>query len=400
MGNDAATPYLDFEAPAFWADPYPYYARLRRHEPVHHSPAGDWYLTRYADVAQALRDRRLVRESPGGASPLTREARPPMALEKIIAQWMVYRDPPDHTRLRALAAKALMPLLGKGLEARIAAIAGRLFDQLESAGRMEVIADLAHPLPVIVICEIMGVPAADSDRFKSWAHAITAAVDRGRSEDMERCAPAVAALSDYFRELIQARRRQPRDDLMSALIAQTGAGALSEDELLSTSIFLLWAGHETTKNLIGNGLLALLQHPGQLALLRQNPGLIDTAVEELLRYESPVQKIGRWATEDISIGASTVPSGHYLISLLGAANRDPQQYAEPDRLDITRAGNRHMALGHGIHVCLGASLARIEAQVTINTALRRFPKLALATERVEWRRYTAFRSLEALPVVF
>jgi cytochrome P450 len=217
---------------------------------------------------------------------------------------------------------------------------------------------------------------------------------------MERCAPAVAALSDYFRALIGARRRQPRNDLISALIAQTEGGALSDDELLSTSIFLLWAGHETTKNLIGNGLLALLQHPDQLAMLRQNPGLIDSAVEELLRYESPVQKIGRWTTEDITIGASTVPAGRYLISLLGAANRDPQQYADPDRLDISRGGGRHLAFGHGIHLCLGASLARIEAQIAINTALRRFPKLALATDRVEWRRYTAFRSLEALPVVF
>jgi len=268
---------------------------------------------------------------------------------------------------------------------------------------MDVIADLAYPLPVTVICEMLGVPAGDRDTFRQWSLDIARSLDAillpTDPEVVTRGNAARRALENYFRGLIAERRTRPQADLLTALIAAEEQGdTLSEGELLATCVLLLIAGHETTVNLIGNGLLALLRHPDQLRRLRDDPALIQTAVEELLRYDSPVQRSGRIPNTDVEIGGKTIPKGSLVSALIGAANRDPAQFPDPDRLDVGRSDNRHIAFGWGIHFCLGAPLARVEGQIAINTLLRRKSALALATESPQWRESSALRGLKALPV--
>jgi cytochrome P450 len=270
---------------------------------------------------------------------------------------------------------------------------------------MDLIEEFAYPLPVRVICEMLGVPVKDHERFKAWGLDIARGLDAimlpPDSEVGQRSVAGRRGLAEYFRELIAERRAAPRDDMLSALIVAEEAGdKLNEEELLATCILLLVAGHETTVNLIGNGTLALLRHPDQLQKLRENPGLIVTAVEELLRFDGPVQRTARIPSEDITIGGRTIPKGEMVMPFLGAADRDPAQFPDPDRLDITRADNRHIAFGMGIHFCLGAPLARMEGQIAINTLLARLPKLALATDRPQFRQSLTLRGLQVLPVGF
>ncbi len=387
-------------APEFLADPYPMYHRLRAEEPVHHSPLGFWVLTRYVDVVAALRDPRLAKEAIAGfiaarfGAPI-----PQMGLS------MLDRDPPDHTRLRALVSKAFTPRVVETLRPHIQQIVDGLVDAAEGRGAMDLIEHFAYPLPVIVICEMLGVPVEDHERFKGWGLDIARGLDAillpPDSDVGRRAVAGRRALAEYFRDLIAERRAAPRADMLSALIAAEEAGdKLSEDELLATCILLLVAGHETTVNLIGNGTLALLRHPDQLRRLRDNPGLIGTAVEELLRYDGPVQRTARIPSEDITIGGHTIPKGEMVMPFIGAADRDPAQFPEPDRLDITRADNRHIAFGWGIHFCLGAPLARVEGQIAINTLLQRLPKLALDTDTPEFRQSLTLRGLRTLPVRF
>lgn len=392
---------LDFDSPEFLADPYPLYQRLRAADPVHLSPWGDWYLTRYADVTMALSDPRFCRESPGGPNPLSSEQREPTALDRMMTMWMIYRDPPGHTRLRGLVNKAFTPQMVEGLRPRIESIVGDLLDDVRDAGSMDIIADLAYPLPVIVISEMLGVPVADRGRLKGWSHRLAEALDTGVTEDLARGVPVTVELTAYFRELAAEKRAHPQDDLISSLIAAEAEGdILSEEELLATCVLILLTGHETTKNLIGNGLLALLRNPRQLQILKDDPGSIKTAIEELLRYDSPVQKMSRWTTESVTIGRTTVPKGQLVVSLLGAANRDPEQFPDPDRLDIARRDGAHVAFGRGIHTCLGAGLARIEAQIAIGAVLRRMPRLALQEDGLAWQKTTSLRGLDRFHVSF
>ncbi len=392
---------LDFDSPDFLADPYPLYHRLRAADPVHRSPWGDWYLTRYADVAIALSDPRFCRESPGSPNPLSGEQREPTAVDRMMTKWMIYRDPPAHTRLRELVNSAFTPQVAEELRPRIESIVGDLLDDVQDAGSMEIVADLAYPLPVIVISEMLGVPADDRNLLKEWSRGLTKALDTGKPEDVARAMPASLELTAYFRELVTEKRKRPKDDLISSLIAAEAEGdKLSEEELLANCVLLLLTGHETTKNLIGNGLLALLRNPRQLQKLKDDSGLIKTAVEEFLRYDSPVQKICRWTTEDIKIGDKTIPKGHLVVSLLGAANRDPEQFPDPDRLDITRRHGAHVAFGRGIHTCLGAPLARIEGPIAIDAVLRRMPRLALQEDGFAWQKTTSLRGLERFHVSF
>jgi len=270
---------------------------------------------------------------------------------------------------------------------------------------MDLIEEFAYPLPVNVICDMLGVPVRDHERFKQWGLDIARGLDAimlpPDSEVGKRSIAGRRALAEYFRELIAARRAAPREDMLSALIAAEEAGdKLNEDELLATCILLLVAGHETTVNLIGNGTLALLRHPAELRRLREDPGIIGTAVEELLRFDGPVQRTARIPSEDITIGGRTIPKGEMVMPFIGAADRDPAQFPEPDRLDLTRADNRHIAFGMGVHFCLGAPLARMEGQIAINTLLKRLPKLALATDRPEHRQSLTLRGLQSLPVSF
>ncbi len=388
--------------PAFVADPYPTYHRLRVEDPVHHSPLGFWVLTRYPDVMAMLRDPRLVKE-PIAAFVAARfgMAAPPPGLGLS----MLDRDPPDHTRLRGLVSKAFTPKALESLRPGIQKIVDELVADAAGKGQMDLIEEFAYPLPVRVICEMLGVPVKDHERFKAWGLDIARGLDAimlpPDSEVGRRSIAGRRALADYFRELIAARRAAPRDDMLSALIAAEEAGdKLNEEELLATCILLLVAGHETTVNLIGNGTLALLRHPDQLQKLRENPGLIVTAVEELLRFDGPVQRTARIPSEDLTIGGRTIPKGELVMPFLGAADRDPAQFPDPDRLDITRADNRHIAFGMGIHFCLGAPLARMEGQIAINTLLARLPKLALATDRPQFRQSLTLRGLQALPVSF
>jgi pimeloyl-[acyl-carrier protein] synthase len=389
-------------APEFVADPYPTYHRLRAEDPVHQSPLGFWVLTRYEDVVASLRDPRMIKE-PIAAFVAARFGLPAPPLGMGLS--MLDRDPPDHTRLRGLVSKAFTPRVIEQLRPHIQQIVDGLLDRVQGDREMDLIEQFAYPLPVIVICEMLGVPVADHERFKGWGLDIARGLDAimlpPDSPVAERSVLARRALADYFRGLITERRRAPRDDMLSGLIAAEEAGdKLSEDELLATCILLLVAGHETTVNLIGNGSLALLRHPAELRRLREDPGLIVTAVEELLRFDGPVQRTARIPSEDVTIGGKTIGKGEMVMPFIGAADRDPAQFPDPDRLDIGRTENRHIAFGWGIHFCIGAPLARVEGQIAINTLLRRMPRLALATAEPQHRQSLTLRGLTSLPVSF
>ena len=387
--------------PEFLADPYPMYHRLRAEDPVHHSPLGFWVLTRYEDVVSVLRDPNFAKEAIAAfvAQRLGVDATVGVGIS------MLDRDPPDHTRLRSLVSKAFTPRVVEGLRPRIQQIVDELLDRAEDHRSMDLIEEFAYPIPVIVICEMLGVPVEDHERFRGWsldlARGLDATMLAPGSDVAQRAAAARRGLSDYFRELIAARRDSPRGDLLTALITAEEAGdKLSEHELLATCILLLVAGHETTVNLLGNGTLALLRHPDQLRLLRENPGMIGSAIEELLRYDGPVQRTARVPSAAAIIDGHKIEAGEMVMPFIGAADRDPAQFPDPDRLDLKRTDNRHIAFGWGIHFCLGAPLARLEGQIAINTMLRRFPKLALATDRPEYRQSLTLRGLKSLPVAF
>src|SRR5437879_5683492 len=387
--------------PEFVVDPYPTYHRLRAEDPVHHRPLAVWVLTRYEDVVAALRDPRLAKEAIAGvvAARFGVEVPPGMGVS------MLDRDPPDHTRLRGLVSKAFTPRVVDRLRPHIQQIVDGLLARVEGAGSMDLIEEFAYPLPVTVICEMLGVPVEDHERFKAWGVDIARGLDAillpPDSEVAQKSLAGRRALADYFRGLIAERRAAPRDDMLSGLIAAEEAGdTLSENELLATCILLLVAGHETTVNLIGNGSLALLRHPHELRRLRESPGLIASAVEALLRYDGPVQRTARIPSEDVTIGGRTIGKGEMVLPFIGAADRDQAQLPDPDRLDITRTDNRHIAFGWGIHFCLGAPLARVEGQIAINALLQRMPKLALATDTPQYRQSLTLRGLSALPVSF
>jgi cytochrome P450 len=387
-------------APEFLADPYPTYHRLRAEDPVHWSPLGFWVLTRYDDVVAVLRDQRFAKEAMIAAVAARFGIAP-----NTIGLSMLDRDPPDHTRLRGLVSKAFTPRVVERLRPRIQEIVDGLLARVEGKGGMDLIEEFAYPIPVMVICELLGVPVEDHERFKTWSLDLARGLDSIMlpvdSEVAMRSGIARQGLAAYFRDLIAKRRAAPRNDLLSALIAAEEAGdKLSEDELLASCSLLLVAGHETTVNLIGNGTLALLRHPDQLRRLRDNPDLIASAVEELLRYDGPVQRTARMPSAEVTIGDKTIKPGEMVMPFIGAADRDPAQFPDPDRLDLARADNRHVAFGMGIHFCLGAPLARVEGQIALNTLVQRLPKLALATEQPEHRQSLTLRGLKSLSVAF
>ena len=393
-----ASPELEFNPflPEFHANPYSFYHRLRAADPVHRTPMGLWVLTRYDDVVAVLKDPRFGREG----------------FDQIMAnvygegaRSMLFRDPPDHTRLRGLVSQAFTPRMIERMRSHIQDIVDRLLDRVQNANAMDVIADLAYPLPVTVICEMLGVPTDAHSGIRQWSADLARSVDAiGMPTDEEvvkRGRVAQQAMLNYFSDLIPERRQTPRDDLLSLLIAAEEQGdRLSEGELLITCILLFVAGHETTVNLIGNGLLALLNHPDELAKLRADLTLLPGAVEELLRYDSPVQRTGRITNTDVDLDGRKIAKGSLVVTAIGAANRDPAHFPDPDRLDITRRDNRHIAFGFGIHFCLGAPLARLEGQIAIDTLLRRMPGLRLVTSAPEWRESSTLRGLKRLPVTF
>jgi pimeloyl-[acyl-carrier protein] synthase len=389
-------------SPAFHADPYPFYRQLREADPVHLSGLGLWILTRYEDCVTALRDPRFGRD---GFEAILAAQYGEESETGRLPRSMLFRDPPDHTRLRALVNRAFTPRVIEGLRGQIQGVVDRLLDRVEDHGGMDVIDDLAYPLPVTVICDMLGVPAGDHEQIKAWSSDIIRSLDAiGIPSDptiVERGRVGRRGIADYFRALLPERRRRPRADLLSSLIAVEEQGdRLTEGELLATCVLLFIAGHETTVNLIGNGLLALLRHPEQLARLRREPALIGSAVEELLRYDSPVQRTARITNAEVELGGKSIPKGAFVVTAIGAANRDPAHFSDPDRLDVARADNRHIAFGFGIHFCLGAPLARVEGQLALGTLLQRMPQLRLAAQPLEWRESSTLRGLKALPVEF
>ena len=401
-------PRVDLLDPAFKANPYPTYAELRSTAPVHRVELPDglgiWLITRYDDVLAVLKDERFVKD---WRKVLTSEQLaqvPPIPpVMEALSRNMLDMDPPDHQRLRSLVSKAFTPRLIERLRPRVQAIADGLLDAVQDRGEMDVIDDYAFPLPITVIAELLGVPAEDRDSFREWSDA--AVSGNTTQEHLDKVLiPHMQAFTDYLHALFEEKRKNPKDDLVSALLRAEEAGdKLSEDELLGMVFLLLVAGHETTVNLIGNGVLALLQHPDQLQKLKDDPSLIKPAVEELLRYDGPVEtSTERFAREDVRIGETVIPRGEMVLVVLAAADHDPERFADPDELDITRVDNRHLAFGKGIHHCLGAPLARMEGQIAISTLLARMPDLRLkgSPESLSWRPGLTLRGLRGLPLEF
>ncbi len=402
---------FDYFSPEFRADPYAAYARLRAQAPVswgigfEPGMRGVWHIARYADIQRILKDPRFThqhaRETSGGVADLTPQPPPPQGrgsqkrdeendgandeaqlFRELSGLSLLFIDPPGHTRLRALVSKAFTPRMVEGLRPRAQALADELLDVAATTGTLDVIGGYAMPLTLTIISEMLGVPIASREEMREWAGVLVQAVDCKR--DTAIYGPATAVTLQFvalFQGVLEERRAEARNDLISELLAAHEQGDhLSEQELIVTATTLLLAGHETTVNLIGNGMLSLLRHPDQLALLCAQPELMANAVEEFLRYEAPSQMASRVAPEEMEIGGQTIGRGDVLNLLLGSGNHDPEAFGDPDRLDITRANNRHLAFGMGMHYCLGAPLARLEGQVAIETLLRRFPKLRLSDD--------------------
>ena len=392
--------------PAVMADPYPVLHRLQDEEPVHwNASLKGWVLTRYDHVRDGLRDPRLSAERiQAFVRQLPAEARAEIQdLARALSLWTVFLDPPEHNRLRRLLAPWFSAGALQRMRPRIQDIVDGLIDRVTDHGEMELIGDLAYPLPATVIAEVLGIPPGDRDQFKAWSDELAVFVGRSLTLPgrLDRAQTALIALDNYFRDIIAERRAKPRDDIMSRLIAAEERGdILSDDELVANCILLLFAGHETTTNLIGNGLLSLLRDPDQLRLLRDEPELIGSAVEEFLRYDGPVAVAARVVREDFEIDGQRLKRGDRVYLMVDAANRDPRQFDDPDRLDIRRPHNPHLAFGYGIHLCLGAPLARIEGQIAIATVLRRLPRLELGRAGPEWRDSLMLRGLSSLPLSF
>lgn len=388
------------------ANPFPIFHELREREPAHRSRIlGGWVLTRYDDVKLVIADRRFsadrVRPFFEQLPPAQRAAY--AALGESIARWAVFHDPPEHTRLRGLMNKAFTARAIEGLTARIRAIVDRLLDRAMPRGEMDLIADFAYPLPASVILEMLGLPCDDLDRIKEWSDELALFVGSAVNtpDKYARANASITALNAYFRAAIARHRQTPGDDLLTALLAVRDQGeALSEDELIATCVLLVFAGHETTTNLIGNGLLALLEHPPQLDRLRRDRSLLPTAIEELLRYDGPAAAAVRVAREPLELHGQTIAAGDRVFALLNAANRDPRQFADPEALDLGRAENRHLAFGHGIHFCIGAPLARLEARLAIAAILERCIDLELTDEHLTWSDSLVLRGVRQLPIRF
>jgi cytochrome P450 len=384
----------------YFQDPLSYFARMRGDAPVTPvtTPDGSsaWMITRYEDVRGALADPRFVKDWVRKLEPRDWEPNP---VSDFLNMHLLRLDPPDHTRLRKLVTKAFTPRRVAGLRPRVEAITSSLLSAMADGDSAEVdlIEAFAFPLPITVICELIGIPAADQEEFKAWSHTAVSSVIT--QEEMDS---ASQAMFRYFTDLIAARRRAPADDLLSALITARDEGdSLSEPELFAMLFLLLVAGHETTTNLIASGTLALLTNPDELARLRADPALLPGAVEELLRFVSPVNHATeRFTMEPTSIGGVTIPAREWVLCVTASANHDPDRFADPGRLDLGRDAGGHLAFGHGIHFCLGAPLARLEGEIAFGSLLARFPSLSLAVPASElrWRPSSLIHGLESLPV--
>jgi len=384
--------------------PYPLYRRLRENDPVHRSRAiSGWFLFRHADCLAVLRDQRFSaddRNFVGYARQRSWEIADGLAdPDQPDEPPMLRRDPPDHTRLRRLVSKAFTPRAIERLRARVETLTEELLDRLARQGTFDLIHDFAVPLPVTVIAEMLGIPSADFVMFKRWSDHLVGFLDPLASPGPEVLRATIEEFDAYMMRLADVRRREPADDLLSALVqAEEQGDRLSPQELQGTIALLLAAGNETTTNLIGNGVLALLRHPEQLARLHAEPGIADRAVEELLRWDSPVQLTMRIPTEPIELAGVRFEPHQAVVVVLGSANHDPVAFPRPDVLDVAREPVEHVAFGYGIHFCLGAQLARLEGEVALRELARRFPNMQLADAQPRWRRLTFLRGVETLPL--
>ena len=380
-------------APGFVANPYPVYHRLRKRDPVHSSILTEQVVvTRYADVDRILRDHRNFSNDLHKA----RSSRGSLATRKKLKPSMLVQDPPDHTRLRGLVNRAFTPRSVANMEDYIRSTAHTLLDAVEGNDEFDLMTAYAGPLPTLVIARMIGVPESDLDRFKVWSnHLVRALEPLLTPEEEELVYQNEQRLADYHRGIIEQRRRDPRDDLISRLVeAEEQGDKLTLDEMIVMLRLLLIAGNETTTNLIGNGMRALLRNPDQLALLRERPELMPSAVEELLRYDSPVQLDMRFARRDLEIGGRFVRSRTMITPAIGSANRDPERFQRPDELDITRPDAGNISFGRGIHHCLGAPLARLEGRIALEVLLERFARIGFGKRPPRYRQSIVLRGLE------
>ncbi|MBS0540675.1 MAG: cytochrome P450 [Proteobacteria bacterium] len=390
--------------PAFIADPYPFYHRLRETAPVFKTPMGFWLLTRHEDIVFSLRDKRFGKDF---AASIKRRYGADRMNEPAIAnlsRTMLVVDPPDHTRLRSLVTKAFTARRVADMRPRIARLVNEQLDRVADKGAMDVILDIAHRLPVIVICDMLGIPEEHRAGFMLGSNVGGRILDPVpmTAEELQRANAGTLMGNAYFDQLCDLRRREPQDDLTTELVKAEEAGdRLTAEELRANIGLLFGAGHETTTNLIGNGLLALHRQRDQWERLKADPSLIPNAIEELLRFDSSVQMTGRATVAEVEVGGVTLPAGESVVMLLGAANRDPAQYADPDRLDIGRQNIRPMSFGGGIHHCLGAQLARLEGELVFAALIERFPTLELPEkDKPDWRQNFTLRGLNKLPAVW
>ena len=386
-------------APEALADPYPLYRRMREEAPVYWSEQlQSWVLTRYRDVVATLRDPQTFSSRIAFGRSVSEEQQRALAPTRHwFGQWFLFKDPPDHARMRGLVQKAFTPRVVESMRPRVEALVEQLLDQAAPRGQLDLIADLGAPLPVAVITAMLGADPRDQQRLRSWSDDL-ALVGAPDYESQLRIQRGLLGLTDYFRPLLDS---PPPDSLLAALVsARDETGALSPDEVLGSAALLMFAGHETTTNLIGNAMLALLQHPEQWELLRDEPGLVESAVEEALRYRGPSKGMTRRASQDCAVGDTPVRAGQSVLAAFGAANHDPEQFSDPERFDITRADNRHVAFGYGAHFCLGSALARLETQVALRVLARRLVRPCLLDEQPAWRLHVIVHGLKRLPVAF
>jgi len=389
--------------PAVLANPYPLFHRLRTEDPVHWDPfLHAWIVTRYKDVVTVLHYHSAERTpTPEQLTAIGLASLNPIA--EIMVKQMLFLDPPAHTRLRSLASQAFTPQRVEVLRGHIREITNRLLDKVESKGSMDVIADLAEPLPCIVTAEMLGVPVEDYQQLKAWSQDFAEMLGnfQHNPDRAQRILKSVLDMADYFKSAMREQRTRPRGGLVSSLMnAQIDGDRLTEDEVIANCIVTMVGGQETTTNLIGNGVLALLRNPDQLEKLRSDLSLIPSAVEELLRYESPSQHTARLAPEDTILGGKRIRKRQAVIAVMAAGNRDPERFPDPDRLDISRTENRHLAFGWAAHFCFGAALARIEGQTAFELMLRRLPNWTLDPGPLVWRSNLGLRGLTKLPIHF
>ncbi|MEM9275440.1 MAG: cytochrome P450 [Cyanobacteria bacterium P01_F01_bin.143] len=390
----------------FRANPYPTYDRLRVEDPIHWSFLKAWVVTRHRDVKQILSDRRFIAddlpERLNQKKLYLQDGEDFNLLKQTISKWLFFVEPPLHNRLREIMTKAFSVSTIEKMRPRVTEIVDELINDAREVGEMDIIAGMAAPLPALVTAKMLGIPDQDRLLITQWAYDLFRVFDQPLSlQDYADLNLVAGECREYFLELINHRKNNLQSDLLSNLIiASEETGKLDLDEVLGLCAMLFSVGQETTENLIGNGMLALLQHPEQMAKLQQDPTLIKNAVEELLRYDSPVQIVARDATEDIEIDGNLIHAGESVVLCLGAANRDPEQFRDPDILDITRKINRNLPFGGGIHYCLGSALARLEGQIAINAIVQQLPELTLATNSLTRRKNIVLRGLQSLPVTF